>query len=504
MKDDPAATHPDSFRTLGFDKIVRTAPKVRTGNADSGGPMNLMNKNRRAIVLLAAVGAALILAADGTAIRSRQSAGSGTAPALLSRARQIQVREGWLEKRHQMILPLMRRHDVGMWIVVNEEFHDDPLTEFVAPPRPYCGNRDLFIFVDAGEAGLKKLAVTGYSEESVERFFETPAPGAAAKALREWVDRFQPRSIALGIGGRRGVARSLTHDSYKYLADELGPEAEKRFVSAAALIEDYLDTRLADEFEPYAALVRITEELARRALSNEVITPGQTTVGEVRRWLFDQSGALDLRPWFQPDLRIQRRETAETKTASGFLQVAKEAVVIERGDVVHLDFGLTYMGLNSDWQKMAYVLREGETDAPEGLKRALANTNALQDALGRISRPGQSAAEAAEKTMAEMKARGINAMIYSHPLGNQGHALGASISARPLPPGSKPAPANPGAPPPKRLRLGSYLAMELNTSTPVPEWSGQTVTMMAEDPVYLTPDGWKFFRPRQEALYLVR
>jgi len=436
---------------------------------------------------------------------SPRTAAPGAPPALLTRAEQIRVREGWLAKRHEMLLPLLRKHGVGMWVVVNEEFHDDPLTEFVAPPRPYCGNRDLFLFVDAGEAGLKKFALTGYSEETVERFFEVPPPGGSAKALGEWFDRFKPPTIALGVGGRRGVTRSLTYDSYKYLAGELGPEAEKRFVSAAALIEDYLDTRLPEEFEPYAALVQATEFLARRALSNEVITPGRTTVGEVRRWLFSQSGALDLDPWFQPDLRLQRRGAADEKTGRGFLQVAKEAMVIERGDVIHLDFGLTYMGLNSDWQKMAYVLREGETDAPAGLKRALANTNALQDALARVSRPDKSVVEVADETMAEMKAKGITAMIYSHPLGNQGHALGASINARPSPPGAKPGvKPDPNAPPPKRLRLGSYLAMELNTSTPVPEWGGQAVTMMAEDPVHLTPDGWKFFRPRQEALYIIK
>jgi Xaa-Pro dipeptidase len=458
-------------------------------------------RNKRALLVGAAVCSVWIGLVPRTAGFGRPSPAPETPPTLLSRARQIEVREGWLAKRHQMILPLMRRHEVGMWIVVNEEFHDDPLTEFVAPPRPYCGNRDLFVFIDEGEAGLKKLAITAYMEENVERFFETPGRGAGGKALRQAFDKFQPKTIALGIGGRRGVTRSLTHDSYKYLADLFGPEAEKRFVSAAGLIEDYLDTRIPEEFEPYEELVHVTEILARQALSNEVITPGRTTVGDVRRWLFSQAGALDLRPWFQPDLRVQRQSTASEAAPIGFLPVAKEATVIERGDVIQLDFGLTYMGLNSDWQKMLYVLREGETDAPAGLKKALANTNILQDELARISRPDKPVNDVAEETMAAMKAKGITAMIYCHPLGNQGHALGASINARPANPEAKP---NPNPPPSKRLRLGSYLAMELNTTTAVPEWGGRQVTMMAEDPVYLTADGWKFFRPRQEALYLLK
>lgn len=417
------------------------------------------------------------------------------APKLLSWSEQMAVRLAWLAKRHEMLLPMMRRNNVGMWIVVNEEFHDDPLTEFVAPPLPYAGNRDIFVFIDAGEAGLKKFALAGYAEEQVARFFESPDEPRNAKArLGELLARYQPKTIALGIGGSRGVTRSLTHDSYRFLVDALGPDAEKRFVSAAALIEEYLDTRIPEEFDHYAALVTLTESLARRALSNEVITPGTTRVGNVRRWLLNRLWDLGVRTWFQPDLRVQRRGL-EKSSSRGFLAVAKEEVVIERGDLVHLDFGISYIGLHSDWQKMAYVLLPDETDAPPGLKKALANTNALQDALTeRASRPGRSSGEAYQLAMAEMTQKGIDAQIYSHPLGNQGHGLGASIDFRAAGRGEQPKP----------LRKGSYISIELSTLTAVPEWGGQKTYVMEEDPAYLTEEGWKFFRPRQEAFYLIK
>jgi Xaa-Pro dipeptidase len=179
--------------------------------------------------------------------------------------------------------------------------------------------------------------------------------------------------------------------------------------------------------------------------------------------------------------------------------VASEKMVIERGDVVHLDFGLTYMGFDTDWQKMAYVLREGETDAPAGLKAAMANTNTLQDALmRRHSRPGKPAADVYTETMAEMTAKGIEAMIYSHPIGFQGHGLGASIDFRAAQRTDIAQQAQ------KRLRLGSYISIELNTATAVAEWDGQKVFVMMEDDAELTPEGWRFFRPRQEQWYLVR
>ncbi len=419
-------------------------------------------------------------------------------PRLPTWSQQIAMREGWLVKRHRMLLDMMRRHDVQMWIVVNEEFHDDPLTQYIAPPRPYTGNRDYFIFVDTGGPELRKLAVTGYSEDNLKRFFESPdEPQPISVVLPELYRRHAPKHIALGFGGRRGVARSITHDTYTELVRLLGPDGEKRVVSAADLIEEYLDTRIPDETEAYRTLVQLTEVLAKRALSNEVIVPGRTTVGDVRNWLYDAMWAKGVRTWFQQDLRVQRR-SAEKSTSRGFLAVAAESTVIRRGDVVHLDFGISAMGFDTDWQKMAYVLREGETDVPAGFKRAMQNTNTLQDVLmKKYSRPGALVSEVYDSTMAEMKRLGINAQIYSHPIGNQGHGLGAAIDFRAA---QRPELGAAG----KRLRRGSYISIELNTRTPVPEWGGQDVYVMMEDDAWLAEDGWTFFRPRQTSWYLIR
>ncbi|WP_257454864.1 M24 family metallopeptidase [Archangium lipolyticum] len=434
----------------------------------------------------------LLLALNVACATARPGATETRVVRLPSGSEQLALRESWLARRHELLLPMMRRHGVGMWIIVNEEFHDDPLTPCVAPPRPYMGNRDLFVFIDAGEQGLKKYALTDYVEENVARFFESLDAGGQQEALAVLYKQYRPKTIALGIGGKRGVTRSLTRDSYTFLVESLGSEAEARFMSAAPLIEEYLDTRLPEELEHYRAMVVLTEELVRRALSAEVVKPGVTRVGDVRRWLYDELWRLGLVTWFQPDLRVQRRGQGNG-SSRGFLAVAREDVLIQRGDLLHVDFGLSFLGLHTDWQKMAYVLREGERDAPEGLKRALANTNVLQDALVRLSRPGRSSAEVYEAVMAEMKQKGIQAQVYSHPLGNQGHALGASIDFRSASRKQEPKP----------LREGSYIAIELNTRTAVPEWDGQEVYAMEEDPAYLTREGWRFFVPRQEAYYLI-
>ena len=423
---------------------------------------------------------------------------AGEVSALLPWSQQIAVREGWLPTRHAMLLPMMRRHGIGMWIVVNEEFHDDPLSQLIAPPRPYTGNRDIFVFIDGGDQGLKKYAITGYTEENIARFFDAPTtePRPAGPTLRALYDTWKPKTIGLGIGGRRGQTRSLGHDAYLFIADAVGAQGATRIVSASDLIEEYLDTRLPEEMEHYRAAVAVTEAIVKRALSPEVITPGRTSVGDVRRHLYDALWSAGVRTWFQPDLRVQRA-TGDIATSRGFLAVAPEATVIEPGDLVHIDFGISYMGFDTDWQKMAYVLKPGETAPPPGLRAALANTNTLQDAVMlRHARPGLTGGAVFRATMAEMKERGIEAMVYSHPIGTQGHGMGAGIDFRAANRSDTTALNS-------RLRLGSYISIELNTATAVPEWGGKKVFVMMEDDAYLTPDGFRFFRPRQEAFYLI-
>ncbi len=427
-----------------------------------------------------------------------QSANDGkSVPKLLSIREQQEVRESWLKKRlDTMLLPMMRQQKIDMWIVVNEEFHADPVTAYIAPPLPYVGRRDFFIFADRGGDKLDRITVVRYAEEHLKYFFEVlnPPGSEIASTLRRIVEERNPKTIALNIGGRRGATEGLTYEAYKFLTDTLGPNYASRFVSAAPLLVEYMDTRLPEELEHYRTAVAVTDVLTQRAFSNEVITPGKTTVGDVRFWFLQQVNNLGLDVWFQPDMRIQRHNREPGKTQQ-FLDVTEESAVIERGDVIHIDCGVNYMGLSTDWQKMGYVLRQGEKDVPEGLKKALANTNRLQDALFAHIKPGARGYEVYDATMADMKKLGIEAMIYSHSVGNQGHALGASIDFRRASAGTSLEPP---------FREGSYTAIELNTGTPVPEWGGQKVTIMMEDDAYLTKDGMKWFRPRQTSFYVIQ
>jgi Xaa-Pro aminopeptidase len=415
-------------------------------------------------------------------------------PKLLSQREQTDIREQWLRKRlGSLLLPMMKRHGIEMWIVVNEEFHSDPVTPHITPPIPIVGRRDLFVFIDRGER-IERVAVLRYAEDRLKNHYTMllPPRDRFGEELKKLVDSRNPKTIALNIGGTRGQQSGLTHDGYKFLAETLGPENEKKFVSAANLLIEFFDTRIPEELEHYRTAVLATDVITRRAFSNEVIKPGKTTVGDVRWWMMQQLNDIGVDTWFQPDLRVQR-QTAQTETTGQFLSTAEENVVLMRGDLIHVDFGLNYMGLSTDWQKHAYILKPGEKDAPAGLKAALKNTNRLQDILFGFARAGMTGTEVYDATVAEAKKQGINAMVYSHPLGTHGHGLGPSIDFR----GNIGGGAN-------KILPGSYMSIELNTSTNVPEWNNQRVTIMAEDDAYMTATGYKFFRPRQTEFYLIK
>ncbi|MEO8043118.1 MAG: M24 family metallopeptidase [Acidobacteriota bacterium] len=415
-------------------------------------------------------------------------------PKLLTQREQIDVREAWLKKRlDTLLLPMMQRNGIDIWIVVNEEFHSDPVTEHIVPPIPIVGRRDFFVFINRG-GKLEKYAVVRYVEERLKNHYTVMNPPRAeiAATLKKLVDDRNPKTIALNFGGSRGQQNGLTHDGYRFLAETLGAENEKKFVSASKLLTEFFDTRLPEELEQYRNAVLATDVITRRAFSNEVIKPGKTTVGDVRWWMMQQVNDLGLGIWFQPDLRVQR-QAKTTGTTQQFLSVADESVFLERGDLIHVDFGLIYMGLSTDWQKHGYILKTGEKGAPAGLKAALKNTNRLQDIMFGFARAGMTGTEVYDATMAECKKQGIDAMIYSHPIGAHGHGLGAAIDFRRSIGGDE-----------DRLRLGSYTSIELNTSTNVPEWSNQRVTVMGEDDAVMTARGFQFIRPRQTEFYLIK
>jgi Xaa-Pro dipeptidase len=458
----------------------------------------------------------LVAAACASAEGPPQAASDGTLelfdgrvipamPELLGMRGQYELRLGWLEQKHRLLLDLMREHEIDMWIVVSEEFHPDPVMEYVAPPLRYTRRRDVLVFVDDGSDVVSAYSDYWRPNSDYARFIE-PFPSSrnargiqdTAAGLRALWERFQPAVIGLNLGGYRGHDSGLTHDSYRFLAETLGPDAEARFASAADLIEAYFDTRLPGELAHYSDLVLATDIIAQKALSNLVITPGETRASDVK-WFFEQTVAelgVGGVPWFEIHVAVQRYDPGSGEMIP-YVHPAPDDLVFQRGDIIHLDCGFDYLGFASDWQKVAYVLREGETEVPEGLVGALTNANLVHEAFATAPRPGMTGWEATLAIARQLEGADFIPSLYSHPIGYHGHALGPSINARDMDLST----------PPERdsvLRDGSYRSIEFSATTAIPEYEGGEVRIPMEDDAYLTEGGYVYFRPYQTEWYVIR
>jgi Xaa-Pro aminopeptidase len=230
--------------------------------------------------------------------------------------------------------------------------------------------------------------------------------------------------------------------------------------------------------------------MTERMFSSEKIKPGVTRTSDLVWWWRQEVNDLGLGTWFQPSVEVQRKgATAETLGADP---------IIERGDVLHCDVGITVARLNTDTQHNAYVLRAGETDAPEGLRRALANGNALQDIVMDEIRPGRTGNEILAASRKRMKEKGINGTIYSHPIGLHGHGAGALIGLWDYQDGV----AGRGD---ARVIPSMWYSIELQATTPVPEWEGQHVRMAQEEDAIIGADGKiRWALRRQDKLFLIK
>ena len=297
---------------------------------------------------------------------------------------------------------------------------------------------------------------------------------------------------------REGRTAACLTIPYTFLLEALGPDAKARVVPAAPLIEEYFDTRLPDELEHYRAAVLATDIIAQRALSNEVITPGKTRAADVKWFFNDQIARLGVgaAPWFEIHVAVQRFDPATGK-AIPYVHPAPDDLVFQRGDVIHLDCGFNYLGFATDWQKVGYILREGETDVTPGMKLALKNGNLTQDAIRTASRPGMTGYEATLAAMKKLEGVSFTPSLYSHAIGYHGHALGPNINARNGVIGERPRDDS-------TLRPGSYRSIELSATTAVAEWNGDKLLIPFEDDAHLTENGYEWFRPPQTAWYLIR
>jgi hypothetical protein len=400
----------------------------------------------------------------------------------------------------------MRARGVDAWIVDMREYAEDPVFRAIVSPETVSARRrSIFVFFE-GSGGTERFSLGGGSQGGLYKVIAStgttpegrpPELGGRPEqwdALRALVEAHHPKHIAIDGSATFPLADGLTASEADLLRTELGPDLAARLVPAEGLALGVLADRQADETTVFRTLNELTWTLYERAFSREVITPGTTRTSDVVWWLRDQLAPCGLSTWFQPTVDVQRRGMSEQRGE----ETLGEDPIIERGDVLHGDFGVTALRLSTDTQHEGYVLRDGETEPPPGLRAALARSNALQDLVLAELRAGSTGNEVLARVRARMAASGIDGTVYSHPIGLHGHGAGPIIGLWDMQEGV----VGRGD---VKVAPRTWFAIELQATSAVPEWGGQRVRSAQEEDAVVGEDGvahWAL--RRQDRFHLVR
>ncbi len=418
-------------------------------------------------------------------------------PEIMTVREQSRVIDEILEDRLDNLLPkLMRRENIDMWIIISREYNEDPIMKTMLPSTWLnARRRTIMLFYDNGTE-LEKIAIARYDVgKLLKGDWNLDIYPDQWEALISTIKRFNPRKIGINYSKDYGLADGLVKSEYETFMSYLPQEFYPRVVSADRLAVSWLETRTERELQLYPMICRMGHLLLREGLSERVILPGVTTTDDVVWWLRQRVSDLGLDTWFQPSVSVQRADMGNNEFLRSFSN-RPEKDVIRHGDLLHVDFGITYLRLNTDQQEHFYVLMPGETEAPEGLRKAFSNGNRVQDILTENFREGLTGNQILKAALDQAKSEGLNASIYSHPIGFHGHAAGPAIGMW----DSQGGVAGTGDYP---MYPNTAYSIELFAATPVEEWGGKIVRiMLEEDGVF---DGKRFYYldGRQKELFLI-
>lgn len=407
---------------------------------------------------------------------------------ILSLRERMKVYNNWLKKRLDILLPtLMDETGIEMWLVIAREYNEDPVIMSLLPePNLYARRRTILLFHRI-QNKVERLTVYRYGFGDFYESVWDPEKEEQLECLARIIRERNPKNIGINIAETWAFGDGLTHGEYNKLVNSLGSFSD-RLVSAEQLCIRWLETRIHEELEAYPMLVELTHAVIQEAFSSKVITPGVTTVDDVQWWIRQKILDLGVEMWFPATVDRQGKgDKYDDKEKSN---------LITRGDLLHCDVGFYYLGLATDVQQNAYVLKHGETQAPGGLKEALKDANLLQDHHEKAMKNGRTGNQILKICLDNARKDGIKPSIYTHPIGVHGHAAGPIIGLWDQQEG---VPGRGDHP----LYKDTCYAIELNSKKQVPEWDNQEVRMSLEQDAWWTGEKLVFFAGRQKQLHLV-
>ena len=411
---------------------------------------------------------------------------------------QAQVIDEILAERYNNLLPrLMDRADLDMWVLISREYNEDPALKTMLPATWLNARRRTIIVFHRNKANdsVEKLAVARYNfgDHIISAWDKENQPDQWQR-LVEIIKERNPQKIGLNYSEHFNIADGLDKTDYDEFMEALPKKYKSKVVSAEKLAVGWIETRTEREMIIYKQLVSITHDIIAEAFSEKVITAGVTTTTDVEWWMRQKVKDLGLDTWFHPTVDVQRSKNELQGHLYSFSDRPEQQVIMP-GDLIHCDFGITYLRLNTDCQELAYILKPNETEPPQFLVDALKEGNRVQDIFTSNFQTGETGNEILLKSLKEAKAEGLKPSIYTHPLGSYGHSAGPTIGMWDSQGGVEGAGDYP-------LYPNTVYAIELNTTVNIPEWN-RDIRIMLEEAGFYGENGFRYVNGRQTKLLTV-
>ncbi len=418
---------------------------------------------------------------------------------IMSEKDRAALKDEILAERFNVLLPkLMDETGIDMWVIISREYNEDPVMRTMLPATWLNARRRtmLVFYRDKEHDTIEKLAVARYDVgKNIGSAWNKEEQPNQWQALVNIIESRNPEKIGINTSAYFNIADGLVNTDYEAFKEALPLKFEQKLVSAEPLAIAWIETRTEREMELYNTLVQVTHDIIDEAFSSAVIEPGKSTTDDIVWWLRQKVTDLGLSTWFHPTIDIQRNEEALKSHIYSFSK-GEESKVIYPGDLLHCDFGITYIGLNTDCQQHAYVPKEGEKKVPGYLVEAFKKGNRLQDIFTGNFKEGQTGNATLMASLKEAKGEGLRPSIYTHPLGTYGHSAGTTFGMWDAQEG---VPVNGDYP----LHVNTVYAIELNTTVFIEEWN-RDIRIMLEEAGYFGIDGFRYVNKRQEAIKLVK
>ncbi len=403
-----------------------------------------------------------------------------------------------LADRFNNLLPqLMDQTGFDMWIVISREYNEDPVLRTMLPAKWLnARRRTILVFYRNKEKNtIEHLAVARYNVgKYIDSAWDKEKQPDQWKALMDIISEKDPEKIGINYSEHFGIVDGIVKTDYDEFIKELPDNYKSRVTAAEKLAIAWIETRTVQEMEMYKELVQITHNIIAEAFSIKVIKPGTTTTDDVVWWLRQKVTDIGLSTWFHPTVDIQRKDEKLESHIVSFSNRPNDKI-IKQGDLIHCDFGITYLRLNTDCQQHAYILKNGEMTPPDFLIKAFSDGNRVQDIFTSNFETGKTGNEILLKSLEEGRAEGLKPAIYTHPLGLYGHSSGTTIGMWDSQEG---VPVNGDYP----LHENTVYAIELNTTVTIPDWN-KDIRIMLEEAGFWGSQGFKYVNERQTELITI-